>query len=76
MCRAEQPDLSTGCKSLIQRKIACQVAAGPTLAHVTVATPQEDPMLWLVTIGMAVVGGFWVKTRRARKAKDNTYVPQ
>jgi hypothetical protein len=31
--------------------------------------------LWLVIIAMAVVGGFWVKTRRIRKAKENTYVP-
>ena len=33
-------------------------------------------MIWLVTIGMAIVGGFWVKTRRQRKARENTYVPQ
>ena len=31
--------------------------------------------IWLVIIGMTVVGGFWVKTRRMRKAKENTYVP-
>lgn len=32
-------------------------------------------MIWLVTIAMAVVGGFWVKTRRQRKSRPNTYVP-
>jgi hypothetical protein len=26
-------------------------------------------MLWIVAIAMAVVGGFWVKVRRERKAK-------
>lgn len=32
-------------------------------------------MLWIVAIAMAVVGGFWVKVRRERKAKTlNTYV--
>ena len=31
--------------------------------------------IWAVIIGMTVVGGFWVKTRRDRKAKQNTYVP-
>ena len=31
--------------------------------------------IWALIIGMAVVGGFWVKTRRLRKAKENTYVP-
>jgi hypothetical protein len=32
-------------------------------------------MIWIAAIGMAVVGGFWVKTRRARKAKiSGTYV--
>jgi hypothetical protein len=32
-------------------------------------------MIWLGTIALAVLGGFWVKTRRQRKAKENTYVP-
>ena len=32
-------------------------------------------MIWAVIIAMVVVGGFWVKTRRERKAKENTYVP-
>jgi hypothetical protein len=32
-------------------------------------------MLWIVAIAMAVVGGFWVKVRRQRKAKAaNPYV--
>ena len=29
---------------------------------------------WILIIGMAVIGGFWVKTRRQRKNKT-TYVP-
>jgi hypothetical protein len=28
-------------------------------------------MLWIVAIAMAVVGGFWVKVRRERKAKSS-----
>jgi hypothetical protein len=32
-------------------------------------------MSWVLIIAMAVVGGFWVKTRRERKAKANPYVP-
>ena len=32
--------------------------------------------MWVVLIiSMAVIGGFWVKTRRQRKAKQTTYVP-
>jgi len=31
--------------------------------------------IWVLIIGMAAVGGYWVKTRRQRKAKANTYVP-
>ncbi len=27
-------------------------------------------MIWIVAIAMAVVGGFWVKVRRQRKAKN------
>jgi hypothetical protein len=27
-------------------------------------------MIWIATIAVAVVGGFWVKTRRQRKAKS------
>ena len=27
-------------------------------------------MIWIAAIAMAVVGGFWVKTRRQRKAKS------
>ena len=30
--------------------------------------------MWILIIGMAVIGGFWVKTRRQRKSKT-TYVP-
>lgn len=26
-------------------------------------------VIWMVILGMAVVGGYWVKTRRQRKAK-------
>jgi hypothetical protein len=28
-------------------------------------------MLWIIAIAMAVVGGFWVKVRRDRKAKTS-----
>jgi hypothetical protein len=31
---------------------------------------QEAGMIWIAAIAMAVVGGFWVKTRRQRKAKS------
>jgi hypothetical protein len=31
-------------------------------------------MIWIVAIGMAVVGGYWVKVRRQRKAKGTNYV--
>ena len=31
--------------------------------------------IWVVIIALAVVGGFWAKTRRERKARANTYVP-
>jgi len=33
-------------------------------------------MFWLITIVAAGVGAFWFKTRKQRKAKANTYVPQ
>jgi hypothetical protein len=29
--------------------------------------------IWMVILAMAVVGGYWVKTRRQRKTKE-TYV--
>ena len=29
--------------------------------------------LWIVILAMALVGGFWVKARRQRKAKAATY---
>lgn len=29
--------------------------------------------IWIVILAMAGVGGFWVKTRRQRKAKAATY---
>jgi len=32
-------------------------------------------LAWLITIVMALIGGLWVKTRRQRKAKETTYVP-
>ena len=32
--------------------------------------------VWIFAIAMAAVGGYWVKVRRQRKAKDNPYVPQ
>jgi len=27
-------------------------------------------MLWIIAVAMALVGGFWVKVRRERKAKQ------
>jgi hypothetical protein len=30
--------------------------------------------IWIVILAMALVGGYWVKTRRQRKAKAATYV--
>lgn len=29
-------------------------------------------MIWMIAIGMAVVGGFWVKVRRDRKTKNSS----
>jgi hypothetical protein len=29
--------------------------------------------IWVVILAMAVVGGYWVKTRRQRKGKAATY---
>ena len=29
--------------------------------------------IWIVILAMALVGGFWVKTRRQRKPKAATY---
>jgi hypothetical protein len=29
--------------------------------------------IWIVILAMAGVGGYWVKTRRERKAKTPTY---
>jgi hypothetical protein len=31
--------------------------------------------IWIVILAMAMVGGFWVKVRRQRKTKAETYVP-
>jgi uncharacterized protein YebE (UPF0316 family) len=30
--------------------------------------------IWVMIAGMAIVGGFWVKTRRQRKVKAAPYV--
>jgi hypothetical protein len=30
--------------------------------------------IWMVILAMALVGGYWVKTRRQRKSKAGTYV--
>jgi hypothetical protein len=30
-------------------------------------------VMWVLIAGMAIVGGFWVKTRRQRKAKTPSY---
>ena len=47
----------------------------PALLHSASASPQEAGMfIWIVILAMAGVGGFWVKTRRQRKAKAGTYV--
>ena len=38
------------------------------------ASPQEAGMfIWIVILAMALVGGYWVKTRRQRKTKAATY---
>ena len=38
------------------------------------STPQEAGMfIWIVILAMALVGGYWVKTRRQRKTKAATY---
>jgi hypothetical protein len=29
--------------------------------------------IWVVILAMAIVGGYWVKTRRERKTKATTY---
>jgi hypothetical protein len=29
--------------------------------------------IWVVILAMAIVGGYWVKTRRERKTKAQTY---
>jgi hypothetical protein len=29
--------------------------------------------IWMVILAMALVGGYWVKTRRQRKTKATTY---
>lgn len=45
------------------------------LLNLPPAPPQEAGMfIWIVILAMAGVGGFWVKTRRQRKAKAATYV--
>jgi hypothetical protein len=31
--------------------------------------------IWMVILAMAVVGGYWVKTRRQRKAKETYAAP-
>ena len=47
---------------------------GPTLAHSRPASPQEAAMfIWIVILAMALVGGYWVKTRRERKTKATSY---
>jgi hypothetical protein len=33
-------------------------------------------MMWLIAFAMLGVGNYWMKARRERKAKANTYVPQ
>jgi len=38
------------------------------------ATPQEAGMfIWILILVMAIVGGYWVKTRRQRKTKAAVY---
>lgn len=55
---------------------SCQVQIGKALADTVLAPPRRTAMtLWVVIITMAAVGGFWVKTRRNRKNRANTYVP-
>ena len=52
------------------------VHVGSTLADPDRHPPQEVYMFPLVMIiAMGVIAGFWVKTRRQRKARQTPYVP-
>jgi hypothetical protein len=59
------------------RKRPKQGSGGNSLAEWT-ARPflEAVKMIWIVTLIAVGVAVFWVKTRRQRKAKANTYVPQ
>jgi len=47
---------------------------GLSLAQQWADSPQEAGMfIWVVILAMAIVGGYWVKTRRERKTKAPTY---
>jgi hypothetical protein len=51
-----------------------QTPFGPSLAEQWANSPQEAGMfIWVVILAMALIGGYWVKTRRQRKTKAATY---
>jgi hypothetical protein len=39
----------------------------------TEAPGRAEMFIWIVILAMAIVGGYWVKTRRQRKTKAATY---
>ena len=48
--------------------------SAPALLNRDRAPNQEAGMfIWVVILAMALVGGYWVKVRRERKAKATTY---
>ena len=75
MCQSEQRGQAVYLQKL--RGIILRACAGRHFAFILVGLlhPQEELMVWMIALGMAVVGGFWVKTRRQRKSKENPYVP-
>ena len=49
---------------------------GLSLAEQWANSPQEAGMfIWVVILAMALVGGYWVKTRRQRKTKAAVGAP-
>ena len=49
-------------------------AIRPQPCSILPGSPQEAEMfIWMLIIAMAVVGGYWVKTRRQRKTTKATY---
>ena len=61
------------CFNKLQISVQCRMSA-PPLLNSGPNSPQEAGMfIWVVILAMAVVGGYWVKTRRQRKTKAATY---